>query len=184
MRGLPLQLLHHLFEEGLVGCTAGSKGLTSLKGVAGASARFAHEIPLNAGVVNSTTVRAGCVPSLGAFGCARGVCALLGAVARGETGALAGLSADGGVEPSAIYGDRSWVRGLQRYECSGGSEAHVLGLHAFSGSFAFLCPSSGTSVAILLNDGQLDYSATRRIVDLISDELHIGKIDFLGGGLF
>ena len=43
---------------------------------------------------------------------------------------------------------------------------------------------NGSSLAILLNDGQLDYSATRRILDAISDELGIGQVDFLGGGLF
>ena len=34
----------------------------------------------------------------------------------------------------------------------------MLGLHSFGGSFAYLCPRSGISVAILLNDCQLDYS--------------------------
>jgi hypothetical protein len=91
---------------------------------------------------------------------------------------------DAGTEESALYGERAWVRGLQKYECTGGTEPFILGLHSFSGSFAFLCPRSGASVAILLNDGQLDYSVTRRILDGISEELSIGQINFLGDGLF
>ena len=31
---------------------------------------------------------------------------------------------------------------------------------------------------------QLDYSVTRRILDLLADETKIGTPDFLGGGLF
>ena len=153
-------------------------------GVAGAASRFAHEVPLNAGIVNSVITQSGCVPGLGAFATARGVCALLGAAARGETGPLRALNDDVGVEESAMYGERAWVRGLQKYACSGGTEAHVLGLHSFGGSFAFLCPRSGVSVAILLNDGQLDYSVTRRILDVVSDELGMGQVDFLSAGLF
>ena len=83
-----------------------------------------------------------------------------------------------------LYGDRVWARGVQRYDCTGGTESHVLGLHSFAGSFAFLCPRSGVTVAILLNDGQLDFSATRSILDVLSEELGIGQIDYLGGGLF
>ena len=60
----------------------------------------------------------------------------------------------------------------------------MLGLHSFGGSFAFLCPRSGVSVAVLLNDGQLDYSVTRRVLDVVSEELGIGQVDFLSGGLF
>ena len=149
-----------------------------------AASRFAHEIPLNAGMVNDAQVREGCVPGLGGFATARGLCILLGAAARGETGSLSSLSVESGTEMSTIYGERIWVRGMQRYECTGGTEAHVLGCHSFSGSFAFCCPRSGVSVAILLNDGQLDYSVTRRILEAISEELGIGQIDFLGGGLF
>lgn len=33
-----------------------------------------------------------------------------------------------------------------------------MGLHSFGGSFAFYCPRSCVSVAILLNDCHLDYS--------------------------
>ena len=40
--------------------------------------RLAHELPLNAGMVNSDAVRAGCVQSLGAYATASGVAALLG----------------------------------------------------------------------------------------------------------
>ena len=135
-------------------------------------------------MVNAAVARSGCVPGLGVFASARGVATLLGAAARGETGPLRYLSAEAGVETSMLYGDRVWARGLQRYDCSGGSEAHVLGLHSFSGSFAFLCPRSGVSVAVLLNDAQLDYSATRRILDVVSGELGLGQIDFVSGGLF
>ena len=101
-----------------------------------------------------------------------------------KTGALADLSAEAGTEPSMLFGDRLWAHGLQRYACSGGSEPYVLGLHSFGGSLAFLCPRSGFSVAILLNDCQLDYSATRRILDVITEDLRIGHLDFLGDGFF
>ena len=162
-----------------------SKEQEAIKGgVAGAASQFAHEVPLNLGMVNASDTRAGCVPGLAAFGSARSVCALLGAAARGETGALSSLSVGCGVETSMLYGDRVWARGVQRYDCTGGTESHVLGLHSFAGSFAFLCPRSGVTVAILLNDGQLDFSATRSILDVLSEELGIGQIDYLGGGLF
>ena len=149
-----------------------------------AASKFAHEIPLNAGMVNDAQMREGCVPGLGSFSTARGMCVLMGAAARGETGPLSSLAVESGVETSSIFGERTWARGVQRYECTGGTEPHVLGMHSFSGSFAFCCPRSGVSVAILLNDGQLDYSVTRRILEAISEELGIGHIDFLGGGLF
>jgi hypothetical protein len=95
-------------------------------GVAGAASRFAHEIPLNAGVVNSSLTRAGCVPGLGAFGTARAVCTLLGAAARGETGPLAALSATAGVEASFLFGNRAWARGVQRYDATAAHTARSL----------------------------------------------------------
>ena len=111
------------------------------------------------------------------------MCALLGAAARGELGPLDALRVESGVEASLLYGERVWTRGLQKYAISGGTEPHLLGLHSFCGSFAFLCPRSAISVAILLNDGQLDYSVTRRILEVVSEELGIGHVDFLGSGL-
>ena len=60
----------------------------------------------------------------------------------------------------------------------------MLGMHSFGGSFAFLCPRSGVSVAVLLNDAQLDYSVTRRVLDVVGEELGFGQVDFLSGGLF
>ena len=108
----------------------------------------------------------------------------MGAVARGETGSLSSISHECGVEHSLLFGERAWGRGLQRYACVGGTEPYVLGLHSFGGSFAFACPRSGISMAILLNDCQLDYSATRRILDVLTSSLNIGHVDFLGSGLF
>ena len=35
-----------------------------------------------------------------------------------------------------------------------------------------------------MNDCQLEYSTTRRVLNLISRELHIGKVEFVEGGLF
>ena len=59
------------------------------------------------------------------------MCVLLGAAARGELGALSAISLEAGVEMSAVYGERLWCRGLQKYACAGGTEPHVLGLHSF-----------------------------------------------------
>ena len=88
------------------------------------------------------------------------------------------------MEASVLYGERAWSRGLQHYDVVGGTEAYVLGLHTFGGSFAFLCPRSGVSAAILLNDGQLDYSVTRRFLEALSEELGIGRVEFLPGSVF
>ncbi|KAL1508477.1 hypothetical protein AB1Y20_004578 [Prymnesium parvum] len=154
-------------------------------GIGAMADAFAHELPLNVGVVNSPILRAGCAPAIGAFGAARDVCALLAAVARGELSLpLRAIGEPCGVEESLLFGDRVWGRGLQRYECRGGPESHVLGLHSFGGSFAFFGPRSLLSVAILLNDCQLDYSVTRRILDLLAAELTFGTPEFLGRGLF
>ena len=54
---------------------------------------------------------------------------------------------------------------LPRYECEGGLEQYVLGLHSFGGSFAFFSPTSGIAVAILLNDAQLEALAATVGVD-------------------
>jgi aarF domain-containing kinase len=80
----------------------------------GPAALFAHELPLNAGMVNSSFVRSGCWPGLASFGTARGLALLLAAAARGGMGSIAALSEESGVEPSLLFGERVWARGLQR----------------------------------------------------------------------
>ena len=85
---------------------------------------------------------------------------------------------------SRLFGARTWGLGLQHYACRGGREPFTLGLHSSGGSLAYLCPRSQVSVVILLNDCQLEYSATRRILDLLAQELKLGHLDFLEGGLF
>ena len=64
-----------------------------------------------------------------------------------------------------------WCLGLQQYVCHGGRESYILGLHSSGGSFAYVCPRSQVRVAILINDCQLEYTATRRIVELITQAL-------------
>ena len=88
-----------------------------------------------------------------------------------------------GVEASPLFGERQWGLGVQRYERRGGL-GPLLGLHSFGGSVALFCPRTELSVAVLLNDCQLDYGATRRVLDLISSELKLGQIKFLEQGLF
>jgi len=80
----------------------------------GPAALFAHELPLNAGMVNSSFVRSGCWPGLASFGTARGLALLLAAAARGGMGSIAALSEESGVETSLLFGERVWARGLQR----------------------------------------------------------------------
>jgi CubicO group peptidase (beta-lactamase class C family) len=80
----------------------------------GPAALFAHELPLNAGMVNSSFVRSGCWPGLASFGTARGLALLLAAAARGGMGSIAALSEESGVEFSLLFGERVWARGLQR----------------------------------------------------------------------
>ena len=154
------------------------------QGVAAAKA-FEHELPMNAGMVNAPEVRGAAVPFFGAFGSARSLCALLGAAARGDLAPAGALdSADGGVEASALFGERRWGLGLQWYACAGGGERAVVGLHSFGGAMAFYAPREKVAVALLMNDCQLEYSTTRRVLNLISRELHIGKVEFVEGGLF
>ena len=69
------------------------------------------------------------------------------------------------------------------YERRGG-QGPLLGLHSAGGSVALFCPRTGLSAAVLLNDCQLEYSATRRIVALIGEELKLGTPEFLEAGLF
>ena len=57
-------------------------------------------------------------------------------------------------------------------------------LHSFGGAMAFYAPREKVAVALLMNDCQLEYSTTRRVLNLISRELHIGKVEFVEGGLF
>ena len=93
-----------------------------LTGLAGMADAFSHELPLNAGVVNAEALRAGCAPGIGAFGSARDVCTLLGVAARGELSvAVRTIGDPRGVEESTLFGGRIWGRGLQRYDCRGGS---------------------------------------------------------------
>ena len=117
------------------------------------------------------------------------MCKLLAAVASGSLVPGAVLRGEGGegsehVEESTLFGPRRWHLGLQQYSCHGGREPFTLGMHSSGGSVAYLCPRSQVSVTVLLNDCQLEYSATRRILALISQELKLGYVDFLEGGLF
>ena len=150
---------------------------------AGAGAAMAmRDVLINAGVVNGATVRGACVPGLSAFGTASGVCSLLGgAAALAPSGAW---EVRCGVEPSEMFGERSWGLGLQRYERRGGQGGPLLGLHSFGGSVALFDPRSGLSVAVLLNDQQLDYAATREVLALVAAELKLGQLSFLENGFF
>ena len=67
---------------------------------------------------------------------------------------------------------------------TGGREPFTLGLHSSGGSLAYLCPRSQVSVAILLNDCQLDYGVTRQVLELVCSELKLGHVSFLEQGLF
>ncbi|KAL1511260.1 hypothetical protein AB1Y20_006069 [Prymnesium parvum] len=145
----------------------------------------AHELPLHVGMVNSHGIHAGCMPAFSAFASARSLCKLLAAAAGGSlvpASVLRGEAGETGVETSVLFGPRKWYLGLQHYTCHGGREPFTLGLHSSGGSIAYLCPRSQVSVAILLNDCQLEYSATRRILALISQELKLGHLDCLDGG--
>eukprot|EP00966_Prymnesium_polylepis_P091064 2108065-Prymnesium_polylepis.1 len=127
------------------------------------------------------------MPGFSAFGSARSLCKLLAAAAGGSLLPAEALRGDGGdhaTQPSVLFGPQKWALGLQHYACRGGREPYMLGLHSSGGSIAYLCPRSQVSVAILLNDCQLEYSATRRTLGLISQELKLGLLDFLEGGLF
>ena len=87
-------------------------------------------------------------------------------------------------EPTTqLFGERAWGLGLQRYERRGG-QGPLLGLHSAGGSVALFCPRTGLSAAVLLNDCQLDYAATREILALICAELKLGQVSFLENGLF
>ena len=151
----------------------------------GGSGRLGAELPISAPMVNCDAVRAGVVPSFSAFGTARALASLLGAAGRGEIAPPRALDVDVGVEESSVFGERRWGLGVQRYACTGGLEVTgVIGLHSASGSFAFFAPATGVSAAILINDASLEYGPTRAIIDLVGEELGLGRIDFLEGGLF
>ena len=49
---------------------------------------------------------------------------------------------------------------------------------------ALFDPRSGLSVAVLLNDQQLDYAATREVLALVAAELKLGQLSFLENGFF
>ena len=121
------------------------------------------------------------MPGLSAFGTASGLCSLLGgAAALAPSGAW---DVRCGVEQSEMFGERSWGLGLQRYERHGG-HGPLLGLHSCGGSVALFDPRSGLSVAVLLNDQQLDYAATREVLALVAAELKLGQLSFLENGFF
>ena len=102
-------------EAGPIGeASAPSMDTSETGNAVGPAALFAHELPLNAGMVNSTFVRSGCWPGLASFGTARGLALLLAAAARGGMGSIAALSEESGVEPSLLFGERVWARGFQR----------------------------------------------------------------------
>ena len=143
------------------------------------AAALAVDVALNAGGVNA--LHDACVPGLGGFGSAKGMCALLGKAAtlapRGAWDVRCG------VETSPLFGERRWGLGVQRYERRGGMPP-LLGLHSFGGSVVLFCPRTELSVAILLNDCQLDYGVTRQVLDLVCSELKLGHVSFLEQGLF
>jgi CubicO group peptidase (beta-lactamase class C family) len=150
-----------------------------LEGGLPSAAALAADVALNAAGVNA--LHGACVPGLGGFGSARGMCALLGKVA-----ALAPQGAWDvrcGVEASPLFGERQWGLGVQRYERRGGMPP-LLGLHSFGGSVVLFCPRTGLSVALLLNDCQLDYGVTRQVLELVCTELKLGHVSFLEHGLF
>ena len=150
-----------------------------LEGGLPSAASLAADVALNAASVNA--LHGACVPGLGGFGSARGVCALLGrAAALAPRGAW---DVRCGVEASPLFGERQWGLGVQRYARRGGMPP-LLGLHSFGGSVALFCPRTELSVALLLNDCQLDYGVTRQVLELVCSELKLGHVSFLEQGLF
>ena len=143
------------------------------------AASLAADVALNAAGVNA--LHGACVPGLGGFGSARGMCALLGkAAALAPRGAW---DVRCGVEASPLFGERQWGLGVQRYARRGGMPP-LLGLHSFGGSVVLFCPRTELSVALLLNDCQLDYGVTRQVLELVCSELKLGHVSFLEQGLF
>ena len=138
--------------------------------------RTPAQLPPHAGLVNNPIARAGCLPSFGAFGSAQALCKLLGAVATGALLSPATLRAQVEAETAEGCGERRWLFGLQQLECHGGREPFALGLHTPGGSVALVWPRSQVSVAILLNDCQPNYAATKRIIQLITHELKLGHL--------
>ena len=109
------------------------------------------------------------------------MCALLGkAAALAPRGAW---DVRCGVEASPLFGERQWGLGVQRYARRGGMPP-LLGLHSFGGSVVLFCPRTELSVALLLNDCQLDYGVTRQVLELVCSELKLGHVCFLEQGLF
>ena len=150
-----------------------------LEGGLPSAAALAADVALNAAGVNA--LHGACVPGLGGFGSARGMCALLGkAAALAPQGAW---DVRCGVEASPLFGERQWGLGVQRYERRGGMPP-LLGLHSFGGSVVLFCPRTELSVALLLNDCQLDYGVTRQVLELVCSELKLGHVSFLEQGLF
>lgn len=150
-----------------------------LEGGLPSAASLAADVALNAAGVNA--LHGACVPGLGGFGSARGMCALLGkAAALAPRGAW---DVRCGVEASPLFGERQWGLGVQRYARRGGMPP-LLGLHSFGGSVALFCPRTELSVALLLNDCQLDYGVTRQVLELVCSELKLGHVSFLEHGLF
>ena len=150
-----------------------------LEGGLPSAASLAADVALNAAGVNA--LHGACVPGLGGFGSARGMCALLGkAAALAPRGAW---DVRCGVEASPLFGERQWGLGVQRYARRGGMPP-LLGLHSFGGSVVLFCPRTELSVALLLNDCQLDYGVTRQVLELVCSELKLGHVSFLEQGLF
>lgn len=145
-----------------------------LEGGLPSAASLAADVALNAAGVNA--MHGACVPGLGGFGSARGMCALLGkAAALAPRGAW---DVRCGVEASPLFGERQWGLGVQRYARRGGMPP-LLGLHSFGGSVVLFCPRTELSVALLLNDCQLDYGVTRQVLELVCSELKLGHVSFL-----
>ena len=146
---------------------------------AASAAPLMRDVLTNAGSVN--VLHDALVPGLTGFGTSGGVARLLA-----EAGALAppgAWDARCGVEVSALFGERQWALGVQAYERRGG-HLPLLGMHSCGGSVALFDPQQALSIVVLLNDCQLDYGATRRVLDLISSELNLGQVSFLEQGLF
>jgi len=170
--------------EGGLGAGGGLPG-----GAAGA--RLLRDVPLGASVVNTASVRSGLLPGVGAFATAEALARLLGAAARGDFGPRGGLAAETwrcvATEHSPLLGRREWALGLQRFPtraAGGGQDCAAVGLHSCGGSVALFWPRAQVSVAILLNEMSLDYAPTKALLELVTQELGLGAVEFVEDGLF